>query len=360
MCLHARRQHNRRTARAQGDSAKSSILHPLLDDQDSSTVELGGRDSVPSADSAAAAGVGADESAGGEEAAYSGDTGAPANAAAEAEVAHAWRSGASAWDGRPLVVELAFKELARATGGFDESRNIGGGASCTVYRGRVFGVEVAVKRLLDGAVEWEAKQYASEMALLIAVSHDHICRLFAFSSDGPSKCLVLELCTGGALDTRLRQPAPVAPTWQHRVRIARQVALALAHLHSIVPKIVHRDVKSANVLLDAAGEAKVADFGTVREGAKTGEHGTAINTHALTGLIVGTKVQASTPPPPPSLSLTAALTATSLPLACPRNRPMPQGLHAPGVREERPRVGQDRQLRLRHRAARAHHRQGQA
>ena len=142
------------------------------------------------------------------------------------------------------------------------------------------------------------------MALLIGVSHENICRLLAFSNDGPAKCLVLELCTGGSLEGRLRQtgqPAPVALTWLQRARIAQevlltgravaatpltraaggcmwprycriltycrtacflvQVARALAHLHSLVPQMIHRDLKSANVLLDAAGVVKVADFG---------------------------------------------------------------------------------------------------
>jgi serine/threonine protein kinase len=71
--------------------------------------------------------------------------------------------------------------------------------------------------------------------------------LYAFSDDGPCKCLVLELCTGGALDSRLfggcvsggwRGPPPLK--WAHRVRIAHEIALALAHLHSLHPPVLHR------------------------------------------------------------------------------------------------------------------------
>jgi serine/threonine protein kinase len=139
-------------------------------------------------------------------------------------------------------VQLQFAVLARATDRFDECKNIGGGASCAVFQGKGFEVDVAVKRLKDGAVEWEARPYASEMAVLIAVSHDNICRLFAFSSDGPQRCLVLELCAGGSLDGRLRRAAAaaVALTWEHRVRIAQQVARALVYLHSLVPPMIHR------------------------------------------------------------------------------------------------------------------------
>ena len=77
-----------------------------------------------------------------------------------------------------------------------------------------------------------------------------MCRLFAFSTDGPNRCLLLELCSGGALDTRLRcravsaAAAPPAPLqWRHRLRIALDIARALAHLHSQEPPILHRDMK---------------------------------------------------------------------------------------------------------------------
>ena len=82
---------------------------------------------------------------------------------------------------------------------------------------------------------WEARQHASETALLSRVCHTNICAMLAISDDGPCKCLVLELCTGGALDTRLAckgEPRPVALAWQHRVRIAYGIASALTHLHS--------------------------------------------------------------------------------------------------------------------------------
>ena len=73
------------------------------------------------------------------------------------------------------------------------------------------------------------------------MSHGNICRLFAFSSDGPQRCLVLELCAGGSLDGRLRRAAvAVALIWEHRVRIAQQVARALVYLHSLVPPMIHR------------------------------------------------------------------------------------------------------------------------
>jgi serine/threonine protein kinase len=167
---------------------------------------------------------------------------------------------------------------------------VGGGASCAVFRCFLFGVPVAVKLLKAAAVEWEAKQFESESALLTKVSHVHICRLFAFSTDGPQRCLVLELCVGGTLSERLAcKPsadgsAPPRPLlWRHRVQIAVGVASALEYLHALTPQQIHRDLKSQNILLDAQGVAKVADFGTVRDGVTKGSA-----THTLTRAVVGT------------------------------------------------------------------------
>ena len=113
------------------------------------------------------------------------------------------------------------------------------------------------------------------------MSHPSICRLFAFSTDGAQRCLVLELCPGGPLDTRLKCKDGKHPPlqWQHRLRIAHDIACAVEHLHTLTPSMLHRDLKTANVLLDAEGNAKVADFGTAREGAVVGK--THVSTAAV-------------------------------------------------------------------------------
>jgi serine/threonine protein kinase len=163
------------------------------------------------------------------------------------------------------VRELPFPEIEAATGGFSEAKLLGKGGSCFVFSGDLFGLPVAVKRL-DPHKDRGTKQFEREMSLLCTVSHASICRLFAFSTDGPQLCLVLELCDS-ALDKRIACAEGAAPmTWQHRLQIAHDVASALLHLHSMTPPMLHRDVKSPNILLDAAGNAKVADFGTAREG----------------------------------------------------------------------------------------------
>jgi serine/threonine protein kinase len=150
------------------------------------------------------------------------------------------------------MLKLEFKVLEETAEGFSDVKKIGGGASCAVFSGVVYDVPVAIKRLKDGAIEWEAKQFKVEMSILIRISHPSICRLLAFSTDGPQRCLVLELCTGGALDARiacrpLAGHAPPTPLpWQHRVRLALEIAEALAYLHSLKPEpMIHRFVDSS-------------------------------------------------------------------------------------------------------------------
>jgi serine/threonine protein kinase len=104
---------------------------------------------------------------------------------------------------------------------------------------------------------------------------------------------VLELCTGGSLEARLAckaagaQLPPQPLKWEHRVNLAQGVAHALAHLHSRDPPIVHRDVKTANVLLDSEGNARVADFGISRVDVLKDSGGA---THRTTAQRLGTTV----------------------------------------------------------------------
>ena len=221
------------------------------------------------------------------------DAGTPVNKAAKREIAREWATGVAAGGGQPRVVQLQFAVLEVATGGFDDFNEVGEGGSCSVFTGRVFGVAVAIKRLNDGSAGGRgADQFAAESAILTGVLHPSICRLLAFSNDGPKHCLVLELCSGGSLDSRLAckasgaglAPAPL--DWGSRIRIVQQIARALAFLHSRDPPILHRDVKTANVLLDAAGNAKVADFGISRSSV-TGVAGGG--THRTTKAIIGTQ-----------------------------------------------------------------------
>jgi hypothetical protein len=175
-------------------------------------------------------------------------TGFPQNLAAKQLAALNWRAGpgSSAAGVAGVVVALPFAELAQATHNFDVFNALGTGGSCDVFKGHVFGLQVAVKRLNAGGSEWAEQQFTSEMELLTKIAHPNICSLYAFSTDGPNRCLVLELCTGGTLNDRLSCKAEIgnAPPppllWQQRVQIAQGILQALEFLHSLTPQMIHR------------------------------------------------------------------------------------------------------------------------
>ena len=194
---------------------------------------------------------------------------------------------------------VTFQQLRRATNNFDAAHRIGDGGSCTVYKAIIYGCECAVKVLSSEADEWESKQFAAEVDVLTRVKHPNLVELHAYSTDGKRKCLVLE-CMDCALDMRLLADDKPPLGWQQRAQIIVSVCRALVHLHSLTPKpLIHRDVKSQNVLLlgfetdtlDDESVAKVADFGTVRVDTRNtdGKLRTSAQTHASTARVVGTK-----------------------------------------------------------------------
>ena len=158
-----------------------------------------------------------------------------------------------------------------------------------------------MKVLDQQADEYDIKQFAAEVEVLTNVKHPSLVQLFAYSTDGPQKCLVLE-CMDSSLDLRLVAKDKPPLGWEQRLQIALPVCQALQHLHSRDPPMIHRDIKSANVLLagfdtnqpDDESVAKVGDFGTARADdrdrydAESGHMLTQAKTHASTKQIVGT------------------------------------------------------------------------
>jgi serine/threonine protein kinase len=240
----------------------------------------------------------------------------PLNTAAKKLTALDWSTG-NARSQVSHVVNLPFVELAQATQSFDSFNELGSGGSCDVFRGALFGLQVAVKRLEAEASDWSTKQFTSEMELLTKVAHPHVVRLLAYSTDGPQRCLVLELCTGGTLNDRTLANRR-AGSRRHRhcrgssacgspsrfclrsrtcTRSAHRsstgsltptthnthctlLAPTLLHTHAL--PLVRSDLKTPNVLLDANGDAKVADFGAVRAITLQGQGDGACATHLTT------------------------------------------------------------------------------
>ncbi|KAJ6927206.1 receptor-like serine/threonine-protein kinase [Populus alba x Populus x berolinensis] len=161
----------------------------------------------------------------------------------------------------------SLKELEIATHGFAEENVIGEGGYGVVYRGVLQdGSVVAVKNLLNNKGQAE-KEFKVEVEAIGKVRHKNLVRLIGYCADGASRMLVYEYVDNGNLEQWLHgDVGPVSPmTWDIRMNIAIGTAKGLAYLHEgLEPKVVHRDVKSSNILLDRKWNPKVSDFGLAK------------------------------------------------------------------------------------------------
>ncbi|XP_059653804.1 probable receptor-like serine/threonine-protein kinase At4g34500 [Cornus florida] len=161
----------------------------------------------------------------------------------------------------------SLKELEMATGWFAEENVIGEGGYGVVYKGVLQdGSVVAVKSLLNNKGQAE-KEFKVEVEAIGKVRHKNLVGLIGYCAEGSQRLVVYEYIDNGNLEQWLHgDVGPVSPlTWDIRMRIAIGTAKGLAYLHEgLEPKVVHRDVKSSNILLDRRWNAKVSDFGLAK------------------------------------------------------------------------------------------------
>ncbi|CAI0377349.1 unnamed protein product [Linum tenue] len=161
----------------------------------------------------------------------------------------------------------SLKELEIATRGFAEENVIGEGGYGVVYRGVLTdGSVVAVKNLLNNKGQ-AGREFTVEVEAIGKVRHKNLVGLIGYCADGPRRMLVYEYVDNGNLEQWLHGvDGPVSPlSWDIRMKIAIGTAKGLAYLHEgLEPKVVHRDVKSSNILLDRKWNAKVSDFGLAK------------------------------------------------------------------------------------------------
>ncbi|CAO2046114.1 unnamed protein product [Urochloa humidicola] len=159
------------------------------------------------------------------------------------------------------------KELEAATGMFSDENVIGEGGYGIVYHGVLEnGTQVAVKNLLNNRGQAE-KEFKVEVEAIGRVRHKNLVRLLGYCAEGNQRMLVYEYVDNGNLEQWLHgDVGPVSPlTWENRMKIILGTAKGLMYLHEgLEPKVVHRDVKSSNILLDKHWNAKLSDFGLAK------------------------------------------------------------------------------------------------
>ncbi|KAK1384240.1 putative serine/threonine-protein kinase PIX13 [Heracleum sosnowskyi] len=183
----------------------------------------------------------------------------------------------------PSLKVYSFSDMKTATKGFKSDSVLGVGGFGTVYKGWVddstlqpckvgTGMLVAVKKLnhesVQGFQEWQ-----SEVNFLGSLSHPNLVKLLGYCGEDQDLLLVYEFMPKGSLENHLfRRTSVIQPlSWDKRLQIAVGAARGLQFLHSSEKKIIYRDFKASNILLDADYNPKISDFGLAKLGPSGGD-----------------------------------------------------------------------------------------
>lgn len=160
---------------------------------------------------------------------------------------------------------FSYDELAQVTNGFSQKNLLGEGGFGCVYKGVLAdGREVAVKQLKIGGSQGE-REFKAEVEIISRVHHRHLVTLVGYCISEQHRLLVYDYVPNNTLHYHLHAPGRPVMTWETRVKVAAGAARGIAYLHEDChPRIIHRDIKSSNILLDNSFEALVADFGLAK------------------------------------------------------------------------------------------------
>ncbi|KAJ0881933.1 putative protein kinase RLK-Pelle-LRR-I-1 family [Helianthus annuus] len=161
-------------------------------------------------------------------------------------------------------LRISFEDVKQATQNFHSNNCIGGGGFGKVYKGNLKdgdGFKTIVAKRLDTKLGQGEQQFLSELQILLEYKHENVIGLIGYCDENNEKIIVFEYAPKGSLDRYL---SDVSLTWVERLNICIDVANALYFFHGGVGKqarVIHRDIKSANILLNDGWKAKLADFG---------------------------------------------------------------------------------------------------
>uniref|UniRef100_M4CII8 non-specific serine/threonine protein kinase n=2 Tax=Brassica campestris TaxID=3711 RepID=M4CII8_BRACM len=162
---------------------------------------------------------------------------------------------------RPL---FSYEELVKATNGFSQENLLGEGGFGCVYKGVLpDGRVVAVKQLKIGGGQGD-REFKAEVETLSRIHHRHLVSIVGHCISDDRRLLIYDYVSNNDLYFHLHASKEVLD-WATRVRIAAGAARGLAYLHEDChPRIIHRDIKSSNILLEDNFDARVSDFGLAR------------------------------------------------------------------------------------------------
>ncbi|KAM3705739.1 hypothetical protein ACJW31_03G102200 [Castanea mollissima] len=160
---------------------------------------------------------------------------------------------------------FTYEELVKATNRFSDENLLGEGGFGCVYKGYLpDGREVAVKQLKIGGGQGE-REFKAEVEIISRIHHRHLVSLVGYCISDNRRLLVYDYVPNNTLYFHLHGEGRPVLDWATRVKVAAGAARGLAYLHEDChPRIIHRDIKSSNILLDSNFEAQVSDFGLAK------------------------------------------------------------------------------------------------